>query len=184
MENASEAYRAFLAGDETALETLVRAYRPGLRQYLFGIVHDMDLADDLTQETFVKLCLKRPHDRGTASFKTWLYTIGRNIAIDHLRRAAKQQAFEREPCFRLPDERDTPEGTALVRERRQLLLEAMETLKPAQAQALYLRYFEDFEIEQIAKILKKSRHAVSALLYRARGALRTALEQEGFSDEN
>ena len=183
MDNGTELYRRFLAGDEDAILALVAAYRPGLQQYLYGFLHDAGLAEDLTQETFVRLLLKRPKDSGGASFKTWLYTIGGNLARDRLRKEKRKRELPLEVCFSLADPSPTPETTAETAAQHAQLLRAMEQLSPVQRQALYLTYFEGFEVQALAKILGKSRHNTSALLYRAKQALRQLLEQEEFSYE-
>ncbi len=183
MDNGADSYRRYLEGDEGALEALVTAYRPGLRAYLCGIVHDWDLADDLTQETFVKLILKKPRDKGNATFKTWLYTIGRRTALDWLRREKRLNRVALDDCFALADG-STPEAALLRAKTTERLTAAVETLQPQHRQIIYLIYFEDFTPAQAAKILGKSSHNVSALLYRAKDALRRALNEEVFFDEN
>ena len=183
MDNGADSYRRYLEGDDSALAALVTAYRPGLRTYLCGMVHDWDLADDLTQETFVKLCLKKPRDKGTASFKTWLYTIGRRTALDYLRRQKNARSVPLDDCFSLAD-KDTPEAVVLRAHTTERLYAALETLQPQHRQILYLIYFEDFTPAQAAKILHKSSRAVSSLLYRAKGALKRALHEEVLFDEN
>lgn len=184
MDKGSELYRRCLDGDEEALGELVAAYRPGLQRYLCGMVHDMDTAEDLTQETFVRLLLKRPKDKGGASFKTWLFTIGGNLARDHLRKAKKQGSVPMEDCFALADPAPTPEASALAAAEKARLQTALEQLSPVYRQVLYLTYYEGFDTEALAAILGKSRHNTSALLYRAKSALRQLLEQEKDFYEN
>ena len=182
MDQGADSYRRFLAGDEGALGELVKAYRPGLRAYLYGMVHDWETADDLTQETFVKLCLKKPRDKRTASFKTWLFTIGRRTALDHLRRQ-KIRTVPLDDCFDL-SAGDTPETEILRKQATDRLYKALEQLQPQHRQILYLVYFESFAPAEVAKILGKSSHNTSALLYRAKQALRRELQEEVFSDED
>ena len=184
MDNGSDLYRRCLDGDEDALAGLVSAYRPGLQRYLCGIVHDMDTAEDLTQETFVRLLMRRPKDKGGASFKTWLFTIGGNLARDHLRKAKRRGTVPIEDCFTLTDPAPTPEASVLAAAEKMRLQKALEQLSPAHRQALYLTYYEGFDTEALAAILGKSRHNTSALLYRAKAALRQLLEQEDDFDEN
>lgn len=86
MDQGGEYYRRYLHGDQDAFVSLVQMYMDGLVLFLTGITGDVTLAEDATEDTFVKLGVKRPHYSGKASFKTWLYTIGRNTARDHLRR--------------------------------------------------------------------------------------------------
>ena len=183
MDNGADSYRRFLEGDESALTALVTAFRPGLRGYLNGIVHDWDLADDLTQETFVKLCLKKPRDKGTASFKTWLYTIGRRTALDYLRRQKRTREEPLEDCFSLADD-DTPESAVLRAQTNERLYAALQSLQPQHRQLLYLIYFEAFTPAQAAKILHKSSRSVSSQLYRAKEALRRVLREETIFDED
>ena len=85
MDKGSIAYRRFLEGDESGLEQIIVSYKDGLILYLNTLVGNIALAEDLAEDTFVRLFTRRPRDKGTGSFKTWLYTIGRNVAIDYLR---------------------------------------------------------------------------------------------------
>ncbi len=85
MDRGSENYRRFLDGDEAGLAEIVRDYKDGLILFLNSFVNDIHLAED----TFVRLGTRKPKNRGKSSFKTWLYTIGRNLAIDHLRRESR-----------------------------------------------------------------------------------------------
>ena len=182
MDQGADSYRRFLAGDEEALGELVALFRPGLRAYLYGMVRDWETADDLTQETFVKLCLKKPRDKGGASFKTWLFTIGRRTALDHLRRR-KIRTVPLDDCFDL-SAGDTPETVLLRKQATDRLYKALEALQPQHRQILYLVYFESFTPAEAAKILGKSSRNTSSLLYRAKQALRRELQEEVFFNED
>lgn len=178
MDHGESSYRRFLAGDPEALPELVHTYRPGLEQYLFSIVHDRALAEDLTEDTFVKLCLKRPRPNGTASFKTWLYAIGRNLALDHLRRTKRRNETGGEIAETLADPAGDPAAAFLADEEKRALFAAMERLHPPYRQILWLTYFEDFSPAECAKILRKNQKNVSVLLHRAKAALKKELEKE------
>ncbi|MBR6701910.1 MAG: RNA polymerase subunit sigma-24, partial [Clostridia bacterium] len=91
MENGADAYRRFLEGDENGLEEIITEYKDGLILYLNGYVSNLDLAEELAEDTFVRLFTKKPKNKGGASFKTWLYTIGRNIALDALRKMKRRR---------------------------------------------------------------------------------------------
>lgn len=174
----TDSYRRFLAGDESGLAQIICAYKDGLILYLNGYVHDISLAEELTEETFVKLVLKRPRFSGDSAFKTWLYSIARHVAIDYLRR--KKQNVSTEDCKELVDEQADLERTFLQQEQKLQLYEAIEQLKPEYRQVLWLYYFADFSHKQIARILGKSTHNVEMLASRARQALKTILNKEGF----
>lgn len=75
---------------------IIKEYKDGLIFYLNSIVGNIHTAEELAEDTFVLLGTKKPRDKGTGSFKTWLYTIGRNIAIDSLRRRRKCELSEAE----------------------------------------------------------------------------------------
>ncbi len=184
MDLGAEAYARFLAGDDGAMLELVRLYRPGLTFFIGGIVGNADLAEELTQETFVKLCVKRPKNRGGGTFKTWLYAMGRNLALDALRRRNRRAEEPLPPELPAPAAAGDPADAVLRAEDAAAVRRALGGLSTAYRQALTLTYYEGFDVPSLAKILKKNPHAVSALLYRARAALKAQLEQEGFTYEN
>ena len=82
MDNGESSYRRFLAGDDNGMVELVHEFRDGLMLYLRSYTDDISSAEDCVQDTFIKLAVKKPRFNGKSSFKTWLYTIGRNIAVD------------------------------------------------------------------------------------------------------
>ena len=91
MDNGASSYRRFRdESDEDGLAEIIMQYTDGLTLYLNSIVGNIHTAEDLAEDTFVFLGTKKPKDNGKASFRTWLYTIGRNKAIDYLRRNSKR----------------------------------------------------------------------------------------------
>ena len=90
MDNGASSYRRFRDnGDESGLVEIIRDYKDGLILYLASIVGNIRTAEELAEDTFVLLGTKKPRDKGKGSFRTWLYTIGRNVAIDHIRKYRK-----------------------------------------------------------------------------------------------
>ena len=183
MDQGLDSYRRFLQGDDSGLAEIIRAYKDGLILYLNGFVGDLTVAEELTEDTFVKLAIKRPHFSQRAAFKTWLYAIGRNVAIDHLRRG-KKSAIPLEDTALVPDEEADLERAYIQRDDRILLHRCMKKLKQEYRQVLWLTYFEGFSYQQIARILRKTTHSVETLAYRARIALKNKLKEEGFEYEN
>ena len=182
MDCGCDSYRRFREeGDHEALAQIIRNYRDGLVFYLNSIVGDLGAAEELAEDTFVLLAVKKPRDKGTGSFKTWLYTIGRNLAINHLRKTARRvRAAENElPVM----EEEPPEVVYLRQEQRFAVHRAMGKLKREYRQILWLMYFEDFTCREAAAVMKRSVHSAETLAYRARRALKTQLEQEGYTDE-
>lgn len=70
MDNGANSYRRFLDGDESGFVEIVKDYKDGLILYLNSFVHNINIAEDLTEDTFVKLGIKKPKNKDTASFKT------------------------------------------------------------------------------------------------------------------
>jgi RNA polymerase sigma-70 factor (ECF subfamily) len=184
MDNGAESYRRFLQGDDKAFVEIIRDYKDGLILYLNGFVNNILTAEELTEDVFFKLVTKKPRFNEKASFKTWLYSIGRNTAVDYLRRNSKQKEVSAEEIRETEDERLNLEQSYIKQERLLLIHRTLEKLKPEYKQVLWLVYFEDFSQKETAKIMKKSVHSVETLVYRARLALKAELEKGGFIYED
>ena len=183
MEHGTEHYRRFREeGDENALAEIIREYRDGLVFYLNSLVGNFRTAEELAEDTFVLLGTKRPRDKGTGSFKTWLYTIGRNLAINHLRKTVRWGEISAEDAD--VETEETPETVYLRQERQVMVHKAMGKLKGEYRQVLWLLYFEEFSCKEAAIVMKRSVHSVETLAYRARRALKTQLEKDGYVDED
>ena len=137
-------------------------------------------AEELTEDTFVLLGTKKPKFREKSSFKTWLYAIGRNIAIDHLRRTAGKTCVSIEEMPEMTDDETAVEEAYIKKEQQITIHKAMRKLHPKYQQVLWLIYFEGFSNKEAARIMKKSLRSLESVLYRARKSLRSQLETEGF----
>ena len=181
MDNGTSSYKRFLAGDNSAITEIVREYKDGLIYYVSSIVGSIHTAEDVAEDTFLKLMIKRPKDRGGSSFKTWLYTIARNEALNRLRRE-KRSGTDISELPELADIEDLERGY-IDKEQRLAVHRAMSRLKPEYRQVLCLVYFEEFSAKDAAAVMRKSAHAVETLVYRARLALKAELLKEGFTYE-
>ena len=175
-------YQDFFAGNQEALTDIIRDYRDGLLLYLNGIVQNITIAEELTEDVFVKLVMKRPRFSADSSFKTWLYAIGRNLAISYIRRQ-KHIHIPLENCPELTDDEKNLERQYIQKEQNMILHNAMKGLKLEYRQVLWLIYFEGFSQKETARIMGKSVHNVETLAYRARQALKAKLLEEGFEYE-
>ncbi len=184
MDNGASSYRRFRdEGDESGLAEIIREYRDGLIFYLNSFVCNIHVAEELAEDTFVLLGTKKPKDKGTGSFKTWLYTIGRNIAINYLKRNRKITEVSVNDCVELANEEDSLEISYIKEEQKIIVHKALRKLKPEYQQVLWLIYFEGFSNKEAAIIMKKSVHNIETLVYRARKSLKSQLEMEGFKYE-
>ncbi len=184
MDKGTNCYRRFREeGDAGALAEIIIEYRDGLIFYLNSFVGDLGVAEELAEDTFVLLGTKKPRDKGTGSFKTWLYTIGRNIAINDLRKRARRGEVITEWCSELP-QHQTMETAYLQQERKTAVHRAMGKLKREYRQILWLLYFEEFTCREAAAVMRRSVHSTETLAYRARKALKAELEKEGYTHED
>ncbi len=181
MDNGASSYRRFRdQGDESGLAEIIRDYRDGLILYLNGFVRNIQLAEELAEDTFVILGTKKPKDKGIGSFKTWLYTIGRNTAINALKRRARRWEISLDDGKQLTRDEEDLETAYIKKEQKITVHRALKRLKPEYHQILWLVYFEEFSHKEAAAVMKKSVHNVDTLVYRARKSLKTQLETEGF----
>ena len=77
MDQGAESYRRFLNGDDGGMTEIIRDYKDGLALFLTGITGDVLAAEELMEETFFRLLTKKPRFSGKSSFKTWLFSIGK-----------------------------------------------------------------------------------------------------------
>jgi RNA polymerase sigma factor (sigma-70 family) len=179
MDNGASSYRRFLDGDDNGFVEIIRDYKDGLILYINGFVENVYVAEELTEDTFVKIVTKKPKYLGKSSFKTWLYAIGRNVAIDYLRKHS-QIVLSLDDCHKIMQEEESLEQSYLKEERKIIVHQALRQLKPEYRQILWLIYFENFSNKEAAAVMKKSVHNIETLVYRARLSLKSELDKEGF----
>ena len=180
MDNGASSYRRFLDGDDNGLAEIVRDYKDGLILYLNGFVNNISVAEELMEETFFKIITKKPRFTAKHAFKTWLYTVGRNVAIDYIRHNSRQSDVSMdEIAVYLKDEKDL-EKMYIIEERKLAVHNALKIIHPEYRQVLWLLYFEGFTNTEVAAIMKKNSRQMKNLVYRAKNALKSELDKEGF----
>ena len=182
MDNGESSYRRFLAGDNEGMLEIVDEYQTGLMLYLNSFVQNIHMAEDLSEDTFYELMIKRPKFSGKSSFKTWLYAIGRNITAKHIRKHIKLSVVPLESQEYLAVE-ESIEGNYIKSEQKRMVHQALHRLKLEYRQVLFLSYFEGFSISEMALIMKKSEKQIKNFLYNAKKALKSELERSGFDYE-
>ena len=180
MDTGARNYQRYLSGEDVGLVELITEYQQPLFQFLCGYVRDEGVAEELTEEVFFRLAVKKPHFRGASDFRTWLFSIGRNVSLDYLRRQKRRGTLPFADAERLLPHRESVADTYEKKERLQQLHIALAKLPKAQCEVLYLAYFSEFSADRIAAVIGKSRRGAESLLYRARKRLKTELEQGGF----
>ena len=181
MDNGASSYLRFLNGDKDAFVKLVEEYKNGLMLFINTFVKNIHLSEEAADETFLKLYVDKPKYKSDYSFKTWLYTIGKNTAANYLKKNKHRSDAPIEDYFYVSDNTDI-EADYIKGERNIMIHHAIKVLKKEYAQVLYLVYFESLSNEETAKVMKKSNRQISDLLYRAKKALKAELEMRGYDE--
>ncbi len=172
-----EAYRE---GDEAAFPELLRRYQGPLFGYLMRMARNQEIAEDLFQETFLRVHEKAHTFRAGARFKSWLYTIATRIAIDHQRRGKHRPQLQSvENKLPIPSTGNNPAEETVQSELRKTVKGAIDTLPPQQRAALVLAYYQGHTYPEVAQIMGCSLSSVKTHMSRALKTLATRLPSGG-----
>jgi RNA polymerase sigma-70 factor (ECF subfamily) len=174
------------AGDEAGFNFLVGKYHRAIIHFLFRMVHNEAVAEELAQEVFLRVYRSRESYRAEAKFTTWLYRIATNLAVNH----ARDTKHERPENTVNIDEPDADTGMTvdvadgglnaeqiiLRRERLTAIRRQVEALPERQRMAVLMHKYQNMDYKQIAAVLKLSESATKSLLFRAYETLRETLK--------
>lgn len=177
MEYGASSYLRFLNDDKEGFVKLVREYKDGLVLFINCIVKNIHTAEEIADDTFLKLYIRKPAYKSEYSFKTWLYTIGKNMALSYLKKHKWLNSTPIEDYYYISDNVDI-EAQYIQNEQNIIIHRAIKKLKKEYAQILYLIFFEELTNSEAAKVMGKSPKQISDLLYRAKNALKAELEKE------
>ncbi len=168
--------QAVQGGDLEAFRILYERHHRAVFALVLRSVGDRPTAEDLLQETFVRVFATRQAYRPLASFRTWLYTIARHLVVDQIRRRrAPGDLAEEGAVETLVDPDASPHQRAEARELGERLERAIERLPPAQREVLLLSRLAGLGHDEIAQVTRVSRGAVRVTLHRALGRLQQLL---------
>jgi RNA polymerase sigma-70 factor (ECF subfamily) len=161
-------------------DRFVEQYRTRVLRFVFASVHDMDLAETLTQDCFWKAYKYRKSFRGDSSVHTWLIKIAINLVRDHTRSRRfqfwrKAERVRSEEIRDWPDRAISPEEKASVSEQVRAVWEATKTLSEMQRTVFFLRFVEDLDIAEIAQSTGVTESTVNVHLVRAIRGIRKRL---------
>jgi RNA polymerase sigma-70 factor, ECF subfamily len=168
--------------DAGLLDELIVQYQHRLLRYLLYLTGNRDMAEDLFQETWMRVLMRGGQYNGNARFDTWLFTIARNLVID-LRRKRTMASLD-ELCetgeddrpFEVPSNGPNPFDLYQSYENGQLVARLLLTLDPLHREVLVLRFHEELSLEEIAQVTCAPLSTVKSRLYRGLASLKPRLE--------
>lgn len=176
-------------GDMSAFELLVRRYQDALVNYIYYTINDYHRAEDLAQETFLRVFKNASRYEPKATFKSWLYTIATNLSKNEIRNRARRNTYfledmveENEDVYHsefMIDTRYQPDILYEKKERQQLIKKTLKQLPENQRLALTLVTYQELSYEEISDILNCSTGAVKSLIHRARQNMKKLLIKAG-----
>lgn len=175
------------AGDEAGFGILVEKYRRQMVHYMYRMVHNQAVAEELAQEVFLRVYRARASYRAEAKFSTWLYRIATNLGVNH----ARDTRHERGAQAVYLDQPDPETGTTpdvadstpnveqdMLRESRLAAIRKhVMALPERQRTAVLMHKYQDLDYKQIGAVLKLSESATKSLLFRAYQTLRERLKE-------
>jgi RNA polymerase sigma-70 factor (ECF subfamily) len=169
-------------GDETSFAMLLERHRRGVVSFLYRMVPNQAVSEELAQEVFLRVYRSRESYEPTAKFTTWLFRIATHLALNWIRdnkREKHQESLSEEVVEgaerQVSDGQPTVEQQMLYRARLREIRLSIEALPEKQRAAVLMHKYEGLEYTQIARALGCSESAVKSLLFRAYETLRSRL---------
>jgi RNA polymerase sigma-70 factor (ECF subfamily) len=174
------------AGNMSGFDFLIQKYRKPIINFMYRMVHNQAVAEELAQEVFLRVYRSRETYRAEARFSTWLYRIATNLGVNY----ARDTRHERTASTIYLDETDAETGTTpdvadstpgaedglLRRERMNAIRQHVLALPERQRMAVLMHKYEGMDYRQIGDVLKLSESATKSLLFRAYQTLREKLK--------
>ncbi len=174
------------ADDESCFNYLVGKYHRAMIHFLFRMVHNQAIAEELAQDVFLRVYRSRESYRAEAKFTTWLYRIATNLAVNYARDTRHERAAQTvyldapdQETGMTPDVADdepTVEQRLLSNERMAAIRTHVMALPERQRMAVLMHKYQGMDYRQIGEVLKLSESATKSLLFRAYQTLRDKLK--------
>jgi RNA polymerase sigma-70 factor (ECF subfamily) len=167
--------------DADLVEELIEMYQHRLLRYLLFLTGDRDLAQDLFQETWLRVLERGAQYNGRARFDAWLFAIARHLMLDHARRRVMKSldapiSADGEQTMEVPSGAPSPFDSFQSREKAALISQALLHLNALYREVLVLRFHEDLSLEEIAQVTCAPLSTVKSRLYRGMAALGPLLQ--------
>jgi RNA polymerase sigma-70 factor (ECF subfamily) len=182
LERDAELMLRVREGDSTCFGLLLERHRGPVIHFLYRMVQNQPIAEELAQEVFLRVYRSRATYEPTAKFTTWLFRIATHLALNFIRDGKHEKCQERldkdgkdMPGRQVVDSRPTIEQRLLRQARLAEIRQAISGLPDKQRAAVLMHKYEEMEYSQIAAVLECSESAVKSLLFRAYENLRARL---------
>ncbi|MCD1258231.1 RNA polymerase sigma factor SigW [Paenibacillus athensensis] len=168
-------------GDRGAFVELVELYRSKIQRLAYRMLHNRPDSEDIVQETFMRVYLNLNHYDESQKFSTWIYRIGKNVAIDLLRKKKPVQSLDAELSdadddysyySKLASQDHTPEHAVLQTETQEHVRKAINKLADKYKAVITLYYMEELSLQEISDKLQLPVTTVKTRLHRGRELLR------------
>jgi len=166
---------SFQAGDEFAFVGIYNRYKGPVFSFCFKMLRNSDAAEDVMQETFLRIYENRDRLLKTSAFKSWLFTIARNQCLNVIRKDGKLEGLNDENADYMVT-LDTPFSDMEKSEQVQFVTNFLESLKPDYREILILREYQNLSYEEIGAITRTSISSVKSRLFKARKKLARLME--------
>ena len=178
-----EIARGLRKRDPDLLDRLIERYQHRLLRYLVFLTGNRELAEDIFQETWIRVMERGTQYNGRSKFDTWLFAIARHLVIDWSRKKtttsleALQEQFGNEHAFDVPFSGPSPFDAVTTRENRESVQAALSTLDSLHREVLVLRFHEELSLDEIATVTGAPLSTVKSRLYRGLAALKPAFAE-------
>ena len=169
--------------DPELLDHLIDLYQHRLLRYLLFLTGRREVAEDLFQETWIRVLLRGAQYNGKARFDTWLFTIARNLVIDLSRKRTMasldemSEGGEDDRPYEIPLDEPSPLDQFRSREDCAEVAEVLLKLEPGYREVLVLRFHEEMSLDEIARVTNAPLSTVKSRLYRGLAALKPEMER-------
>lgn len=186
-QNESEYIARAQNGDKQAFGELALFYRKNICGLAYRIIGDLDEAEDITQNVFIRafLALPRFTPKHDGSLKAWLLTITSNLCLDYLRRCKKQQIYLDSISYQNLDRVAADHNIVDIvvdSEEKKILCQALLQLPPNYRMVIALKYIEELDYQEISQIMKIPLGTVGTWIRRGLEELRMKMNQKGDED--
>lgn len=175
------------AGNMSGFDFLIQKYRKPIVNFMYRMVHNQAVAEELAQEVFLRVYRSRETYRAEARFSTWLYRIATNLGVNYARDTRHERAAstvyldetdsETGTTPDVADDEPSAEASLLRRERLNAIRQHVLALPERQRMAVLMHKYEGMDYKQIGDVLKLSESATKSLLFRAYQTLREKLKE-------